>query len=416
MKLHTEKIEIKNIGKVRFLYYPHKSYLTSIKILTHVGSEAENDTNQGMAHILEHMFFKGSKSRPGGTSISRAANDIGAKMNAYTTYDHTAYYITVLNDEFSNGFDILADMYLNPLFPAEEFAKEINPILSELREQNDNPESFLMEKAFAKYFGASYHPIIGTEQSIKSATVDGMHVFKDNFYGGENCLISIVGGVSKDEALNAVEKFFSPLDNEGNSLKNKLTPKTPKSEGGNLELEKEGINEAYCHFLYPALSNDDPDRYKQDMMSYLLGGNDSSLLFERIREELGMSCYGIYSWTMRNKPYNTLGISCGIAPEEMDQLENEVNKQIKIICDAQLTEDRIKRTKASLISSIASRVETSAGLNSMIALSILRGEQENPIEKLLSQIEKTNGNDILEIAQRTFSGPGLKAVLVPVPG
>ena len=408
MELKTEAIETKNMGGVRLLYYPHKSYLTNIQILTDVGSAAEDDSNQGLAHILEHMFFKGSQKRAGGTAISRAANGIGAKMNAYTTYDHTVYYISVLNESFAEGFDIIADMYLNPLFPPEEFVKELNPILSELREGEDDPENFLIEKAFAHYFGKDYHPIIGTEKSVRAATVEMMHTFKEGFYGGENCLVSIVGGVSKEAAFAAAEKFFIKASPKKQQIQ---TP--PTLNTGKLELKKEGIREAYCHFLFPALEAQHPDRFKQDMMSYLLGGNDSSLLFEKIREELGMSCYGIYSWIMRNRPFTSLGISCGIAAEEVEHMESEVEKQIKHICNAPLTQDRLERAKASLRSSIAARAETSAGLNSMIALPVLRGETENPIQKALRELESVQLDDVLELARQTLGGPSLKAILWP---
>src|SRR5689334_11953363 len=132
--VESGNLERLEINGTRVVYCKNSSYLTSIQILTGIGSSAEAPETQGLAHILEHMFFKGSRKRPGGTAISRAANDIGGKMNAYTSYDHTAYYMTVLNEHFEEAIDILGDMYLNPLFPREEFAKELNPILSEFRE------------------------------------------------------------------------------------------------------------------------------------------------------------------------------------------------------------------------------------------------------------------------------------------
>ena len=407
MKFSTNQINVNKIGNVRFLHYPNQSYLTNIKIMTGVGSSAE-DSNKGMAHILEHMFFKGSSKRPGATGISRAANDIGAKMNAYTSYDHTAYYISVLNEVFEEGFDILADMYINPLFPEEEFSKELNPILSELREREDDPESFLMERTFEKCFGKEYHPIIGYEETIRSATVEMMHGFKNRFYGGENCLISIVGGISQDTARKYAESFFQ------NSKKMEESPKKEAHfQEGSLELSKPGIREAYYNLLFPSLPAKHPDRFKQDMMSYLLGGNDSALLFERIREELGMSCYGIYTWTMRNQPFHIMGISCGISVNELEQVHQEVEQQIRRICDSILSQDRLERAKASLRTSIAARAETSSGLNSMIALPVLRGETENPVEKMLIELEKITLEDILESARQTLSGPVFRSVLIP---
>jgi len=395
-------------GGERVVFVKNNSYITNIQILTDVGSTAEDPDIHGMAHILEHMFFKGSQKYRGGTAISRAANDIGGKLNAYTTYDHTVFYISVLGDEFEGGFDILADMYRNPMFPPEEFKKELNPILSEMREREDDPESFLMEKAFAEYLGTNYHPVIGNADSVKSATVEKMHRFKSRFYGGSNCLIAVVGGIEEERVHAAIANHFTdarPAD------KKSEIPFSHKP--GELTLTKPGIQEAHFNLYYPALGPTDPDRYKQDLMSYLLGGNESALLFERIREELGMSCYGVYSYAMRTEAHSILGISCGIAQEELKQLETEVDGCIHRICDSLLEEHRLHRAKASLRTSIASYAETSSGLNGMIGLPVLRGEIFHPVERALAEIEKITLDDVHKMAVKTFSGPRFKAILLP---
>lgn len=386
----------------------NSSFLTNIQILTSVGSSAETPERHGLAHILEHMFFKGSKKRPGGTIISRAANDIGGKMNAYTTYDHTVYYITVLNDKFETGLDILSDMYLHPIFAPEEFDRELNPILSEYREREDDPDNFLIERALEKYMGSNYHPVIGTEETITRATVEDMHDFKNRYYGGENCMLSIVGGLSEERAVKAIESLFSP-DRETQ------TPVDIEIEylPGNLNLKKPGIQEAYYYKFYPALPPMHPERYKQDMMNYILGGNDSALLFERIREELGMSCYGVYSWIMRYDSFSILCVACGIAQEEVDQLDKEIDDQIKRLCDSPVSDEMLNRARASLRTSIAAKSETSSGLGSMISVPVLKGAKENPVNKALAEIAKINAEDILEMARKTFAIEPFRAVLWP---
>lgn len=395
-------------GGERVLFIKNNSYITNIQILTDVGSEAEDADIHGMAHILEHMFFKGSQKYQGGTAISRAANDIGGKLNAYTTYDHTVFYISVLNDEFENGFDLLTDMYRNPLFPPEEFKKELNPILSEMREREDDPEGFLMEKALAQYLGKHYHPVIGTAPTVKSATVEKMHAFKSRYYGGSNCLIAVVGGIDEERFMRAVtEKFSDHRHGE------KAEARQYDYTAGEISLTKPGIQEAHFNLYFPALGPTDPNRFKQDLMSYLLGGNESALLFERIREELGMSCYGIYSYAMRTTNHSILGISCGIAPEELPQLEKEVDSCIARICDSLLEEHRLTRARASLRTSIASHAETSGGLNGMMGLPALRGETAHPVERALAEIEKITLDDVLATARSTFSGARFKAVLLP---
>jgi predicted Zn-dependent peptidase len=400
--------QIYDLGFVRVAYLRNASYLTTAQIFVGAGSSVEKAGEYGIAHILEHMFFKGSKKRPGGTSIPRAANDIGASMNAYTSYDHTAYYITALNDSFEEGFDILGDMFRNPLFPEEEFRKELNPILSEFREREDDPDDFLHERAMERYYGPGYHPIIGTEQSILASTTDLMHAFKNLYYGAGNVLIVIVGGIEEDRMLRAVHALFSDMP----EAKRPVFPQL-KARGGDLELKRTGIQEACFNLYYPALPQDHPERHHEDLMNFILGGNDSSLLFERIREELGLSCYGIYSSIARTESFNNLNISCGIDPTEIDILETEIHNIILKLCEERLEEHHLRRAKASIRTLLASRAETSKGLASMIALPVLRRESEDPLQKALNEIEEVTIDDIREAAQHTFSGPCLRAVLLP---
>lgn len=404
----AQELDLSHVRGIPVLFQQNESLLTSIQILTNVGSCVEEPDTHGMAHILEHMFFKGSRRRPGAKAISRAANDIGGKMNAYTAYDHTVYYISVLNDSFEQGFDILADMVTNPLFPEDEFRREINPILSELREREDEGESFLTERALHRYLGGQYHPIIGTVETIRGATVEKMHAFHKRYYGRNNFLISIVGGISKARALKAVEDLFIAQP-DVETARPPLVPTTP----GEIVLRKPGITEAVYLLYFPALPIGHPDRYKQDLMNYILGGNDSSLLFERIREELGLSCYGIDSFTMRYRPFSILTVACGIAPEELETLHKEVVDQIDRIASSRVEEEKLKRAKASLMTSIAAQAETSGGLNSMIGVPVLRGETEHPVTKAMREFNAVTLDDVLDQAQKTFAEPAFKAVLLP---
>ena len=405
-----EGLEVFKIGKgqTRVAYLYHPGELVNLQILNNVGSAHEASEEWGIAHILEHMFFKGSKKRPRPLDISRAANDIGAKLNAYTSYDHTCYHITSLREHFQQAADILIDMFLHPLFPPEEYKKELAPILSELREQEDNPDSYLHERAMRHFFGENYHPIIGTEKTIRDSSSDKMFRFRKKTYGSNHSLISVVGDIQKDELLSALEAFqdYGPTQEE-------FPPISVEQRSDILTLEKSGISEAYYLYLLPALSADDPKRFQEDLVSYVLGGNDTSLLFERIREELGMSCYGIYAWTMRSKPFHLQGISCGIAPNELNQLHGEVLQQIETLQKKAINGSQLNRAKASIRTSLAARSQTCMGLNGMIAPAILRGETRNPIRVALEELGKINIEDIQQGAQRFFAKPGMQAVLLP---
>lgn len=403
-------MEILNINGTKVVYHFIPSKLTNVQFLTNIGSCAESPDIWGMAHILEHNFFKGSKKRPTPKDISRAGNDIGGKLNAWTWIDQTVYHITVLNDYFVEGFDILSDMYQNPLFPEDEFKKEINPILSEFRRGEDDPNGYLSDRVMTAIYGSEAgHSTIGTEQSIKDATIDKLHVFRKKYYGGNNTMLSIVGGVTKEQVIRVVSEMFAlPAASET------FIAAPAKFKGGELTLKKAGITEAVYSLAFPALDRKNPDRTKQSLMTYILGGNDSGLLFERIREELGMSCYGIYASQFHFDPYSCLEISTGIAPGEIEQCHKEVLGQIDWIMNNKIDAQRFNRAKASLKTGIASVQESSAGYNSGISIAILKGETENPIEKLQRELDSITVEDIQEQAQKTFSNaPSFKGILLP---
>lgn len=402
-------MKILNVNDVKVVYHYLPSKLTNIQILTNVGSASEEKDIHGMAHILEHLFFKGSKKYPGPLDIQTAANDIGGKLNASTWIDQTVYYISVLNDFFKEGFDILSDMYQHPLFPEEEFIKELNPILSEMRRGEDNPAGYLDARLSVAMIGEEAgHPTIGNEDSVRAATVEKMHKFRKRFYGGNNMMISIVGGVSEELVISSIKESFSLPT----ALENSKIP-VVEYKSGELVLHKAGITEAIYSLNYPALNRFHVDRYKQNLMTYVLGGNDSGMLHERIRENLGLSCYGIYSSQMHFDSHNILEISTGIAPEQLDQCHNEVLGQIKRITNDRIDSKRLSRAKAALRTSIAAASENSSGYNNTVSIPILKGEKENPLEKLLAGIEAITVDDIRDIAQKTFSEKPYRGILLP---
>lgn len=402
-------MKILNINNTKVVYHYLPSKLTNIQILTNVGSASETKDIWGMAHILEHMFFKGSKKYPGPLDIQTASNDIGGKLNAWTWIDQTVYHITVLNDFFRQGFDILSDMYQNPLFPEEEFVKELNPILSEMRRGEDNPDGYLGNRLMPAMIGEdAAHSVIGTEETVRAATVEKMHEFRRRFYGGKNTMISIVGGVSEETVVSLVSELFHLPD----ASEAPIVP-TVTYNHGEMQLTKSGITEAIYSLCYPALPRFHQDRYKQSLMTYVLGGNDSGMLHERIREELGLSCYGIYASQVHFDSHSILEVSTGIAPEQLDQCHEEVMNQIKRITTELVDEKRLARAKASLRTSIAAASENSSGYNSTISIPILKGMTENPLEKLLTAVEQTTVHDIRDIAQRTFCFAPYKGLLLP---
>lgn len=409
LKKYTElEIVFQEIHNIKTAYIYRPSYLTFIQIVTKAGSQIEERREWGISHILEHLLFKGSKKRPSGIEIMNAYSNIGASMNAYTDYDHTNYHIIMLNEVFEEGFDIITDMYLNPLLNESDLKKEINPIMSEYREKEDDPEDFLIEESL-QCFLDPYHSILGTKESIQNMHINQLRKFKENYYVNPNIIITAVGGIEPETFFSKVEEYFA-----GNSYKN-LQMEYPKCKynKGELVLQKKDIQESYYVLLFPAYSNDSPERFKQNFLNFILGGMDSSLLFEKIREELGLSCYEIYSNINRNQSFSYLEIVAGISSEETKILEKEIFTILEKIKNEYISNERIQKAKNILKTTIVSHLESTKGLSSLLLSTLLRNEYKNPLEEILYELETITKDDLLLTAQKTFNENYFKGILIP---
>ncbi|EKD27420.1 MAG: peptidase M16 protein [uncultured bacterium] len=394
-----------NINNVKVLYLRNPSKIVNIQFFTNIGSSDEALHEYGVAHFLEHMFFKGTLKRDA-KKINHDADLIGAKINAWTWHDLTNYHLSVMSDNFEKGFELLSDIYLNSTFPENEFDKEKTVILSEIRRYDDDPPTYLGDESL-NYFceGGVGHKVSGTEESVKKLSLNNLLTFKKQYYGGDNVMISIVGDIDFSTVENAIKKYFN------NFPCSPSTPlKTCNYRTGFLQLKKAEIHESQYQLIFPALPYLQPRAFIQNFMTYVLGGNSSALLFERIREELGL-CYGIYSRVNYFEGFNYIDISTGCAEKDIETLHSEVLDIIVKLRKEKINSERLEMVKSAMLSSLFMSIESSSGLNTFLALSYLKGEKEDIINKRVSQIKAITIEDIIEIADFTFKSPSLRAQL-----
>lgn len=401
-----KEIYFKTIHQVDAVYVYKPSLMIFVQIATRVGSQIETKEEWGISHILEHLVFKGSKKRPSVKELVNAYSCIGADVNAYTDYDHTNYHMNMLNSVFEEGFDILADMFLNPLLKEEDLKKEINPILSEYREKRDDPEEFLLEETF-KQFLEPYHPILGTKESILNTTIDKIKSFKERYYKNSNIIITGYGGIKPELFFETIKLYF-PQKKEISSAK------YPQCEYKEKEivLTRKNIQQNYFTLVYPAYTYNSKDRFKQNFLTFILGGMDSSLLFTRIRDDLGLSCYDISSEIIRNPSFSVLVIFAGIHPNQLSQLEKEIFMIIERICNEYIEEETLIKAKNIIKTNIIENIETPKGFSNLLLNSLLHNHHKNPVEEILNQIESITKEDLLQTAQKTFKNIYSKGILI----
>nr|MBP9510354.1 insulinase family protein [Fusobacteriaceae bacterium] len=267
-----------------------KSFTLGIFVKT--GARHESQEEYGVSHYIEHMLFKGTKTRSA-KEISEIIDDCGGSMNAYTSRDTTCYYVKMLSDKLDLTLDIFADMFLNSTFTEDNLEKEKNVILEEIKMYEDIPEDTVHDLNLRFALNNEYgNVVLGTEKTLKSITRERFLNYFNSRYVPENIGIAIAGNFDKDLLVDFLEKTFGTMNKDRkDSIE---TGVFSHNKGENIV--KRDCNQVHLCFNTLGLPVNDDDRYAMAVLSNTLGENMSSRLFQKIREERGLA-YSIYSYT-----------------------------------------------------------------------------------------------------------------------
>src|SRR5947209_7137810 len=188
----------------------HAAPVVAIQVWVRVGSADERADEAGLAHLHEHMLFKGT-ARRGPGEIARTIEACGGEINAWTSFDQTVYHVVLASRFFADGMDVLADAVTSAAFDPDELKREIEVVCEEIKRSQDSPARKLSRELFAASFGRHPYgkPVIGTEESVRSFTRDGILKFYRRWYKPENTVVVVVGDVRTAEALRLAEKCFA---------------------------------------------------------------------------------------------------------------------------------------------------------------------------------------------------------------
>ncbi|MFH1077262.1 MAG: pitrilysin family protein [Pseudomonadota bacterium] len=370
--------------------------IVDIRIDVGVGSCAEPRLKYGISHFLEHCMFKGTKKR-GARELRRDAARIGGKLGAWTSFDHTVYHITALKEEFENAFELLADLFLNPDFPEKEIEKERIVVLDEIRRAEDRPSSFLHHLMAGKFWSHQIdHRILGSTESITSLTRDEIIQWRERYYSGKNIQLSVAGDITSEQLIEVFDRYY-----RGESEKAPIVyPDVAFIPGENV-FYKQGIVATYLFLGYPALPRTHKNHIAQRVMTYLLGGFASSLLFERLREEMGL-VYGVSAGILNTDAFNTLSIGTSAQSDDINLIEANIKKIIEDICSSKVSENQLVMAKASLLSTLRMLAESPIGINQIIAAPYIKGDSKDMYKRMSEEIPQVTREDILLVAEQTF--------------
>lgn len=337
--------QIKKIAGIDCLFAPMtEGNSITIDVAFRAGSIYEKPEEAGIAHFLEHMFFKGGQKRKTPQEVAIAMDKIGAVFNAGTGKQSVSYYVKCAPQFASEGLEMLADMLMGATFQEPEMQREKGVVIQELKRSQDNPAALLGEKRAAFFLDQTAYgkPIIGQEATIKSFTRDQLLTYKNELYTKDNMLITIAGRINDQAALEAqIADFFTNLPAEKKRQKpdfHRALPSqhsdffTKKTEQNHLLIAMPSLDDS--HNIWPAAN----------LLCTMLGGNMSSRLFQNIREKEGL-CYSIYAGHATNKDYGYYYIRSGLDKERFDFALQKINQELDTFITDSFTDEELENAK-----------------------------------------------------------------------
>ena len=266
----------------------HFSKMVAIQCWVGSGSIHEEADQYGMAHVLEHMLFKGTDKRKVG-EISSLVESYGGDINAYTTFDHTVYYLTLSSNHWKKGVELLSDAIFNSAFDAEELKREKEVILEEIKQGNDNPGNLLGRKVFEEIYKDSpaARPIIGYADMVSGYERDDLLRYYKKWYQPNNMKLVIAGDVDTAEAFDYADECFGQAQGEAPSFKANISVHKP--EGIPVHLIEGDYTQARVEVAFPGPAQESKDHVDLDVAAFALGAGDSARLTQKLRDELGLA-------------------------------------------------------------------------------------------------------------------------------
>jgi predicted Zn-dependent peptidase len=380
----------------------------ALGIWADVGTRHENMDHNGVAHMVEHMMFKGTPTR-NALQIAEQIEDVGGQVNAYTSREITAYHVHMLKDDLPLGIDILSDIIQHSTMPDDEIERERDVILQEIGMTADTPDDIIFdnyqETAYpAQALGA---PILGRSEIISNMQRDTLQDYVQKFYTPGRLVVAASGHVEHAELLQRVTDLFGDLPADQAS-----TPDQAHYKGGDSRTEK-SLEQSHVVIGFEGVGRNDGDYYAAAALSTVLGGGMSSRLFQEIREKRGL-VYSIFSFHSAYQDNGQFAIYAGTGPDKLPELVPVVCEAVKAICAAPVSAQELKRAKAQMKSNLLMGRESMMTRANQHAKQLIHFGQLFDVKDRLAKIEAINENDILRLAGRIFDGTPTVAALGPL--
>lgn len=397
--MHHTKTTLKNGMRVITVPMKDTKSLTLLALFG-TGSRYETKKTNGVSHFLEHLFFKGTKSRPCPGDISQALDDVGAEHNAFTAKEYTGYWVKVASRHFPLALDIVSDILLEPLFKQEEIDKERGVIFQEMNMYLDTPRRHVHDIFESLLYGdeALGWEIIGTSQSLRGLGRKDILTYRKSQYVGSNAVLVIAGAFREEEAIERATGAFLSLPT-GNA-KSCVSARGKQTQRA-IRLEYKKSDQTHLVIGARAYSMFDDHRYAAMLLATMLGGKTSSRLFQEIREKRGLA-YTVSAATEQFVDTGYFSVYAGVPHAKAKEVVRRIRDEFRSVCSKGVSPRELQRAKAFWRGQFAISLESSDEIASFYGGRELFYKEIISPDELMEKVERVRVDDIHNAARYIF--------------
>jgi predicted Zn-dependent peptidase len=380
----------------------------SLGVWVAAGARHEPAPHNGLAHLLEHMAFKGTRRRTA-RGIAEEIENVGGSLNAYTGRELTAYHAAVLKDDVAIAVELIADILLESTFVDDELQRERGVILQEIGQALDTPDDVIFDnfQALAYPEQALGRPVLGTEATVNSIGREDLFAWLRGRYVAERMVLSAAGAIDHDRFVELATRAFGSLPRSGGD-----TTLTAPVYGGGDQRDGDDLEQAHLVIGAEAFGYLDPDHHAMAVFSTLFGGGMSSRLFQRVREDKGL-VYSIYSFNAAYRDGGLFGIYAGTAGDSLPELVPMVCDEFrKVAVDVEPGE--VARARAQLKAGTLMALESSHSRCEQAARQLLIHGRIIPYTETIARIDAVDEAAVRRVAQRLLASRPTVCALGPV--
>ena len=393
---------------IRIIHQHSKRAVAHCGLIINVGSRDEKSEQQGLAHFIEHVIFKGTKKRKAFHILSRM-EDVGGELNAFTTKEDTCIYSSFMPKYYGRALELLQDIAFNSTFPAKELNKEKAVVIDEINSYKDNPSEQIFDDFEEQLFGkhAIGKNILGTPELINSFNKASIKEFLADHYHSQQMVICSTGSIPFAKLIKSAEKYFGHIPNSNKKSKRRSF-KTYKTTH---KIQKHNGFQTHCMIGNIAFAANHPKKTAMILLNNILGGPGmNSRLNLGIREKYGFT----YQIESHYTPYSDTGLFNIYLASDRDKVDKSiklVKKELEKLREKLLGPQQIKNAKQQLIGQIA--IAQESDVNHMLALgkSLLLYNKVDTFEEVKNKIESISAADLQEAAKIVFKEEDLSTLI-----